>query len=86
MGKSKISGKVFSGLDQDILIFQGKFEARLKWIHSTVSIPAESPFAKLNLGRSWITLQFRDLHLNAQAPTVVGQWQTNLSPSLVKEL
>jgi acetoacetate decarboxylase len=86
MGKSKISGKVFSGLDKDILIFQGKFEAWLKWIHSTVTIPAESPFAMLNLGRPWITLQFRDLHLNAEAPTVVGQWQPDSSRSLVKEL
>jgi acetoacetate decarboxylase len=85
MGKSKISGKVFSGLDKDILMFQGKFEAWLKWIRSTVEIPVESPFARLNLGHPWITLQFRDLHLNAEAPTVVGQWQPAPSRSLAKE-
>lgn len=29
-------------------------------------------FAKLNLGRSWLTLQFDELHLTANAPNVVG--------------
>jgi acetoacetate decarboxylase len=73
-GKSKIIGNVFAGLSEDILAFAGDFEAGLKWISCDITIPTESPFAKLNLGHSWLTLQFNELHLTANAPTVVGQW------------
>lgn len=72
--KSKISGNVFGGLAQDILIFQGNFETRLKWIQARFSIPSESPFSMLNLGNPLVTLQMRDLHLTANAPSVAGQW------------
>jgi acetoacetate decarboxylase len=73
-GKSKISGNVFAGLSEDILAFAGNFEAGLKWVSGDITISIESPFAKLNLGHPWLTLQFNELHLTASAPTVVGQW------------
>jgi acetoacetate decarboxylase len=73
-GKSRIIGNGFSGLAEDILAFAGDFEAGLKWVSCDITIPAESPFAKLNLGHSWLTLQFNELHLTANTPTVVGQW------------
>jgi acetoacetate decarboxylase len=75
-GKSKISGNVFAGLDENILAFPGDFEARLKWISCHLTIPAASPFAKLNLGHPWFTLQFNELHLTANTPVVVGKWTT----------
>jgi acetoacetate decarboxylase len=82
-GKSKISGDVFGGLAQDILAFQGNFEARLKWIQCRLTIPSESPFAALNLGHPWITIQMRDLHLTANAPSIAGQWTSEVSRSSV---
>jgi acetoacetate decarboxylase len=73
-GKSRIIGKGFSGLAKDILAFAGDFEAGLKWVSCDITISTESPFAKLNLGHPWLTLQFNELHLTANAPTVIGQW------------
>jgi acetoacetate decarboxylase len=80
-GKSNLSGNVFGGLAQDILAFQGSFEARLKWIQCRFTIPTESPFAAMNLGHPWVTLQFHDLHLTANTPSIAGQWTSELSRS-----
>jgi acetoacetate decarboxylase len=82
-GKSKMSGNVFGGLAEDILAFQGNFEARLKWIQCRLSIPSESPFATINLGHPWLTIQFLDLHLTANAPSIAGQWSSQKSHSSV---
>jgi acetoacetate decarboxylase len=73
-GKSRIIGKGFSGLTEDVLAFAGDFEAKLKWVSGDITIPNESPFAKLNLGHPLLTLQFNDLHLTANAPIIVGKW------------
>jgi acetoacetate decarboxylase len=73
-GKTKLSGTILSGLEKDILSFQGHFEARLRWVSCHLTIPPESPFAMLNLGHPWFTLQFLNLHLTANAPAVAGQW------------
>jgi acetoacetate decarboxylase len=81
--KSNVTGNVFGGLAQDILAFQGNFETRLKWIRCRLTIPSESPFAVLNLGHPWITVQMRDLHLTANAPTIVGQWTSEYTRSSV---
>ncbi|KGF71984.1 hypothetical protein DO97_13875 [Neosynechococcus sphagnicola sy1] len=72
-GKSKISGDVFSGLDQDILLFTGNFEAQLRWVQCNLMIPPESPFTALHLGHPWLTIQMHDLAFTANAPTIVGQ-------------
>jgi hypothetical protein len=55
-GKSRIIGKGFSGLTEDVLAFAGDFVAKLKWVSSNITIPTESPFAKLDLGHPWLTL------------------------------
>jgi acetoacetate decarboxylase len=73
-GKSRIIGKGFSGLTEDVLAFAGDFEAKLKWVSSDITIPTKSPFAKLDLGHPLLTLQFNDLHLTANAPIIVGKW------------
>jgi acetoacetate decarboxylase len=78
-GKSKISSNVFGGLAQDILAFQGNFEARLRWIRCRLTIPSESPFAAIHLGHPWMTVQLRDLHLTANIPSIAGQWTSEPS-------
>jgi acetoacetate decarboxylase len=78
-GKSRIIGKGFSGLTEDVLAFAGDFKAKLKWVSSNITIPPESPLTKLNLGHPWLTLQFNELHLTANSPIVVGKWKSKCS-------
>jgi acetoacetate decarboxylase len=73
-GKIELSGNVFGGLATDILAFTGDFETSLKWISFDLSIPDESPFATINFGHPWFSIQCNRLHLTANAPTIVGQW------------
>jgi acetoacetate decarboxylase len=75
----KISGNVFGGLAQDILLFQGDFEAELKWIQYRLIVPPESPFAEVRLGHSWFAAQLSNLHLLANVPSTAGQWTSNSS-------
>ncbi len=74
LGKTKISGDIFGGLAEDILLFQGEAEAWLKWVPCRLTIPSESPFAAIDLGHPWFAVRFDDLHLKANIPTVAGQW------------
>jgi acetoacetate decarboxylase len=78
-GKSRIIGKGFSGLTEDVLAFAGDFKAKLKWVSSNITIPPESPFTKLKLGHPWLTLQFNELHLTANPSIVVGKWKSKCS-------
>ncbi len=79
LGKVKISGNVFGSLAQDILLFQGNFESRLKWIQYQLIIPSESPFAAVGLGHPWFAARLSDLHLVANIPSTAGQWTSKSS-------
>jgi acetoacetate decarboxylase len=84
-GNIKLSGDVFGGLTADILAFQGDVEASLKWIPFDLNIPNESPFAALNLGHPWFSIQIDRLQLVANVPAIVGQWThpaVDLHPSI----
>jgi acetoacetate decarboxylase len=80
-GNFKLSGDVFGGLSADVLRFQGDVEASLKWISFDLSIPNESPFAAINLGHPWFSVQIDRLQLTANVPAIVGQW-TNRAADL----
>jgi acetoacetate decarboxylase len=73
-GKSKVSVNVFGGLTEDILVFPGEAETWLQWVQCRLTIPAESPFAAIQLGYPWFAVRFHDLHLKAHIPSVAGQW------------
>jgi acetoacetate decarboxylase len=79
-GKLKIGGDVFGSLDGDILSFRGDVETGLKWTPFQLSIPAESPFFAVNLGTPWLTIQLEQLHLTANATSIVGR---SMSPAVV---
>jgi acetoacetate decarboxylase len=81
LGKSKISSNVFGGLAQDILLFQGDIKGELKWIQYRLTVPPESPFAKVSLGHPWFAVQLRNLHLTANLPSIAGQWTPKSSCS-----
>lgn len=59
--RQKFSGEMFSGLDSELLLFKGKFQAKLGLIQSKLNIPSVSPFASLNLNKPLITLNLQQL-------------------------
>jgi acetoacetate decarboxylase len=72
-GNFKISGIVFSGLDRDILSFQGDVSSWLKWTPSSLTIPPSSPFASIDFSHSLFSVRLDRLQLTAHAPSIVGQ-------------
>lgn len=73
-GNVPLSGTVFGGLAADILAFTGDFNTALKWIPFDLSIPDTSPFAVINLGHPWCSLQCDRLQFTANVPEILGQW------------
>ncbi len=71
-GSIPFSGQVFSRLDQDLLVFTGRFKGHWGILPATLSIPAESPFAELGLGSPFLTICGSNLTFTAEAPMIVG--------------
>jgi acetoacetate decarboxylase len=80
--KIKASADVFGGLERDVLAFQGNLEAQLNWSPFKLNIPAQSPFAAIELGDPLFTVQFDGLHLKANPPEIVGSAQSLLSEAI----
>jgi acetoacetate decarboxylase len=72
-GNFKISGSVYSGLEHDILSFQGDVSSGLKWTPSSLTIPPSSPFASIDFSNSLFSVRLARLQLTAHAPSIVGQ-------------
>jgi acetoacetate decarboxylase len=73
-GNFKISGSVFSGLEQNILSFQGDVSSELKWTPLSLTIPPSSPFASIDFStNSLFSVRCDRLQLTANAPSIVGQ-------------
>lgn len=70
--KIKVSADVFGGLERDILAFQGNLEGQPSWSPFRLNVPAQSPFAAIELGDPLFTVQFDGLHLKANPPAIVG--------------
>lgn len=62
-----------SALQENYLVFKGEAEANLAVVGARLDVPAESPFAELNLGQPWLTIQSKALKLVAGAPSVIGR-------------
>src|SRR4028118_737110 len=73
------SGDVLSTRSDSILLFNGKFEARVGLIGSKLQVPLESPFARLKLDRPWLTFYCEKLRLIAGVPEVVGHRESVFS-------
>ena len=63
----------FSTNGSNLLLFPAELEAHLGLVSSKLEIPAESPFAKLNIGQPWLTVHCDQMRLVVGAPEVVGQ-------------
>jgi hypothetical protein len=61
-----------SMLQENYLLFKGEAEANLALVGAKLVIPTESPFAGLDLGQPWLTIQSKALKLVAGAPSIVG--------------
>jgi len=76
-----LSGMCFGSLDSDLLLFKGEFQSRVGLVSGELEVPAESAFARLNLGQPFLTVYCDDLRLVAGVPEVVGQKSVEFSYS-----
>lgn len=67
-----LGGSAFSTMGADLLMFSAEFESRLGLIGSRLEVPAESPFAGINLGQPFLTVRCEEMSLQVAAPQVVG--------------
>lgn len=63
----------FSTSGSNLLVFPTEVETRLGFVSSKLEIPAESPFARLNIGQPLLTVHCDEVDLKVGAPEVVGQ-------------
>lgn len=71
--KPKFSAASFSGLDEELLMFDNQFSLDIALLSGKLNIPNHSPFTNLNLGQPWLTLKMNQLDITANAPQVIGQ-------------
>jgi hypothetical protein len=71
--KQPLSGDVFGGLGSDLLLFTGKFQAKLEMLKGNLEIPSESPFASLNLKQPLLSINCQQLELLAGEPKKIGK-------------
>jgi len=69
----------FSTLGSDLLLFPAELESRLGLVSSKLEVPADSPFASLGLGQTWLTVHCDQMRLVVGAPEVVGQRSAEFS-------
>jgi acetoacetate decarboxylase len=71
--KPQFSAGSFGGLNTDLLYFNNKFAAEISFLSSNLTIPASSPFASLQIGQPWLTINMDQLNLTAGSPQIIGQ-------------
>jgi hypothetical protein len=76
------SGNIFSTLDSSILLFQGQVESHIGLVNGKLTVPAESPFGSLELGKPWLTLYCDQMRLITREPEAVGHRKTEFSYSV----
>lgn len=71
--RQRLGASSFSTLGSNILVFPAELEARLGLVSSKLKVPAESPFAGLNMSQPLLTVHADQMQLKVDAPAVVGQ-------------
>jgi acetoacetate decarboxylase len=82
--KLPLSGDVFGGLESDLLLFTGKFQAKLEVVKGNLEIPSESLFASLNLKQPLLSINCQQLELIAGEPHKIGK-KTPRSMTVLKQ-
>ena len=71
--RQQLGASSFSAIGSHLLLFPAELNSRLGLVSSKLEVPAESPFASLNLGQSLLTVHSDQMRLVVGAPKVVGQ-------------
>jgi acetoacetate decarboxylase len=71
--KPQFSAGSFGGLNTDLLHFNNQFAAEISLLSSKLTIPTSSPFASLQIGQPWLTINMNQLNLTAGSPQIIGQ-------------
>ncbi len=71
--RQQLAASAFGVLGSDLLLFKSDFESQFGIVSAKLAVPAESPFANLNLGQPLLTVHCDRLSLTVAAPEVVGQ-------------
>lgn len=66
-----LAAPVFGMLDSKLLMFEGQGKFNLQIVGAKLHVPAESPFAPLNLGQGWLCVYSDPLSLTAGVPAIV---------------
>lgn len=73
--KQSFSGQSFGGLETNVLLFKGETHLRPGLVSAQLDVSLSSPFAALQLGQPWLTIDAQELQLRVDAPEVVGQFK-----------
>lgn len=76
----KLSGFSFGQRQDRLLWFKAEAQCRPGWSQARLEIPANSPFASLQLHQPTVTAIADDLRLTVQAPNVVGSMTATPQP------
>lgn len=71
--QQRFSANAYSGLESDLLLFTSHFKSKISLLSGSLAIPHDSPFANLNIGQPWLTLNLQQLNLIADVPQAVGK-------------
>lgn len=74
-----LTGTAFGSLGSELLCFQAQFKSQIGLLTANLEIPQQSPFAALNLGQPWLTVNLPNLELVAGVPQSLGNQVINLS-------
>jgi acetoacetate decarboxylase len=75
----ELTGYCFGNLNGNLLYFGNDFKAKISSIDSKLVVPPSSPFANLNLGQPFLTLDLQNLNLVAGTPIDTGSRLTYLA-------
>lgn len=71
--RQELSGKVFGGLNTDLLFFTGILKSYIGLVEGQLEIPSDSSLAELKLSKPLLSCKLTQLTLTVNLPTVVGQ-------------
>lgn len=70
--QQKFTANAFSGLNTELLLFNNSFSSQIGLLSGKLTVPENSPFASLNLGQPWLTIDMNRLELLAGEPKAIA--------------
>lgn len=69
--RTSLSIFAISRIKDNFLFFKGQSKSQIGLIRGNLELPADSPFARLNLGRPFVTINLERLTLVAEIPEII---------------